>query len=459
MLPFTISFLLSAPSNCQLCQSDGYSCSTSTGWINNSLHCPTDILSLRFFFSLKNFILLRLLFAWSCGRRELSNMKVAVAADYSDSFPDSSSYTSARGYHPLEEVKVAKMMRQPQLTSAEIARTTVEANSTALLMFPGTVHCEPHEEMSWSEFQYVVDDYGDIYIEIFDGRNILQDPEASNPVNAFIGMDVPVYENKRVANEYTLFNIGGGNNIPFDEDFFQVMDSEVSDIPVDWGMPDTCSWIHPLYFAKCLTKAIDMEHDRNLVHPSNGVSIVGCIRPAFDDEESYFRSVIHSEDSDGYNSDSEDGDILNLSSKRDVLGPRSTVYRLEIIGIELFSVYGSQAAVGLLDFQDAEPDVLLNSISTIVERFNDRGINCDVALKALCKKRGLDIEEAHLIGVDSLGLDVRVTSGVEVKTHRFPFKARARSEISAEKQINQLLFPRSRRKRRNNGLREPRSDY
>ncbi|CAN1731987.1 Uncharacterized protein At3g49140 [Linum perenne] len=405
MLPFTISFLLSAPSNCQLCQSDGYSCSTSTGWINNSLHCPTDILSpsatCNFRYGNRNFGSRSS--HWSCGRRELSNMKVAVAADYSDSFPDSSSYTSARGYHPLEEVKVAKMMRQPQLTSAEIARTTVE--------------------------------------------------------NAFIGMDVPVYENKRVANEYTLFNIGGGNNIPFDEDFFQVMDSEVSDIPVDWGMPDTCSWIHPLYFAKCLTKAIDMEHDRNLVHPSNGVSIVGCIRPAFDDEESYFRSVIHSEDSDGYNSDSEDGDILNLSSKRDVLGPRSTVYRLEIIGIELFSVYGSQAAVGLLDFQDAEPDVLLNSISTIVERFNDRGINCDVALKALCKKRGLDIEEAHLIGVDSLGLDVRVTSGVEVKTHRFPFKARARSEISAEKQINQLLFPRSRRKRRNNGLREPRSDY
>ncbi|CAN1731984.1 Uncharacterized protein At3g49140 [Linum perenne] len=392
----TAAVLSFAPSNCQLCQSDGYSCSTSTGWINNSLHCPTDILSLRYgnrnFGSRSSH--------WSCGRRELSNMKVAVAADYSDSFPDSSSYTSARGYHPLEEVKVAKMMRQPQLTSAEIARTTVE--------------------------------------------------------NAFIGMDVPVYENKRVANEYTLFNIGGGNNIPFDEDFFQV---KMSDIPVDWGMPDTCSWIHPLYFAKCLTKAIDMEHDRNLVHPSNGVSIVGCIRPAFDDEESYFRSVIHSEDSDGYNSDSEDGDILNLSSKRDVLGPRSTVYRLEIIGIELFSVYGSQAAVGLLDFQDAEPDVLLNSISTIVERFNDRGINCDVALKALCKKRGLDIEEAHLIGVDSLGLDVRVTSGVEVKTHRFPFKARARSEISAEKQINQLLFPRSRRKRRNNGLREPRSDY
>ncbi|CAN0858072.1 Uncharacterized protein At3g49140 [Linum grandiflorum] len=423
--------------------------------MNNTTHSATDVLSSRY----GNRDFRSRSFPWSCGRRDLTHMKVAVAADYSDSFSDSyeGSYTSARGYHPLEEVKASKITRQPQLTSAEIARTTVEANSTALLMFPGTVHCEPHEQISWAEFQYVVDDYGDIYIEIVNDRNILQDPEASNPVNAFIGMDVPIYENKRVASEYNVFNVGGGNNIPFDEDFFQVMDSEVFDSPLDWGMPDTCSWIHPLHFAKCLTKAIDMEHNRKLVHPSNGVSIVGCLRPAFDDEQSYFRSVIHCEDSDEYNSDSEDGDILNSSSKREAVGPRSTVYRLEIMSIELFSVYGTQTTVGLLDFQDAEPDVLLNSISAILERFNDRGINCDVALKTLCKKRGIDIEQAHLIGVDSLGLDVRVSSGVEVRTHRFPFKARARSEISAEKQIHQLLFPRSRRKRRNNGLRESRS--
>lgn len=29
---------------------------------------------------------------------------------------------------------------------------------------------------------------------------------------------------------------------------------------------------------------------------------------------------------------------------------------------------------------------------------------------------------AYLVGVDSLGVDVRVLSGAEVKTHRFPFK-------------------------------------
>ena len=34
------------------------------------------------------------------------------------------------------------------------------------------------------------------------------------------------------------------------------MDSEVADVPVDWGMPDTSSWVHPIYFAKCMTKVI-----------------------------------------------------------------------------------------------------------------------------------------------------------------------------------------------------------
>jgi hypothetical protein len=46
----------------------------------------------------------------------------------------------------------------------------------------------------------------------------------------------------------------------------------------------------------------------------------------------------------------------------------------------------------LQDFQDAEPDVLAHSTPAIVERFGEKGISCNVALKALCKKKGLDVE-------------------------------------------------------------------
>ncbi|GLT96763.1 hypothetical protein SLE2022_143640 [Rubroshorea leprosula] len=385
-------------------------------------------------------------FHWLSIGSELSPSKVSVAADYSDSVPDSSNYISNQGYHPLEELKVRKRIRETKLSMSEIARTTVEANSTALLVFPGTVHAEPHEQISWAEFPYVIDDYGDIFFEIFDDENIIQDRGASNPVNALIGMDFSMYENKEVVDGFNISDMGNGG-IPFDDDYFEVLDTEASDASVDWGMPETSKLVHPVYFAKCLTKAVDMEYDKKMDHPSNGVSIIGCLRPAFADEALYLRRLFHFEESDGYASDSKEDEFLSLRSKMDGSKCSSTLYRLEIIKMELFSVYGVQSSISLEDYQDAEPDVLVHCTSAILEHFNEKEIRCNVALKALCKKKGIQVEGARLIGVDSLGMDVRVFSGLEVRTHRFPFKVQAMSETAAKKQIRQLLFPRSRRKK------------
>lgn len=65
---------------------------------------------------------------WLSIGRDLCLSKLSVAADYSDSAPDSSRYMTNHGYHALEEVKVCKMVRETKLTSAEIARTTVEVS-------------------------------------------------------------------------------------------------------------------------------------------------------------------------------------------------------------------------------------------------------------------------------------------------------------------------------------------
>lgn len=43
-----------------------------------------------------------------------------------------------------------------------------------------------------------------------------------------------------------------------------------------------------------------MDYDRKMDYPSNGVSILGCLRPAFLDEESYIRRLFLSEDRDDY---------------------------------------------------------------------------------------------------------------------------------------------------------------
>ncbi|KAL5849166.1 hypothetical protein ACOSQ4_007179 [Xanthoceras sorbifolium] len=441
------SSLSCGPSQCHLCHAEGFCCSTSNGITSSWIKNPFDGRRAPDLSGTRNPFFSSMQFHWLSTGRDLRLSKVSVAADYSDSVPDSSNYINNRGYHPLEEIKDHKKIRDTTLTSAEIARTTVEANNSSLLIFPGMIHSEPHEQISWAEFQYVIDDYGDIFFEIFDDDNILQDPGANNPVNALIGMDIPLYKNQSIADGYNISDIGSGDDVPFDDDYFEVVDSDVSDVSVDWGMPNTSSWAHPLYFSKCLTKAVKMEYDRKMDQPSNGVSIVGYLRPTFADEESYLRRQFHYADSDGYNSDCKDGTILSISSKSERSNTSSTLYRLEIVRIELFSVYGVQYTINLQDFQDAEPDVLVHSTSAIIEHFSQKGMTCNVALKALCKKKGLNVERVNLIGVDSLGMDVRVFSGVEVRTHRFPFKVRATSEVAAEKQIQQLLFPRSRRKK------------
>nr|VDD62312.1 unnamed protein product [Brassica oleracea] len=381
----------------------------------------------------------------STGVHDLGLTKVSVAADYSDSVPDSSLY----GYHPLEELKPCKRVRQTKLSPAEVARTTVEANTSAVLVFPGAIHCEPHGQNSWSEFKYVIDDYGDIFFKIPGDGNILEDPGASNPVKAFIGMDVPRYENTWLHEEYNISEMGNLDHIIFDEHYFEIMDSEARDIPVDWGMPDTSNGVHPIYFAKHMSKAISMDYEKKMDCPSNGVSILGCLRPAFLDEESYIRRLFLSEDRDDYSLEVQGDDNNTSTSSRHEENDMSSsgLYRLEIVGIELLSLYGTEFSISLQDFQDAEPDILVHSTSTIIERFNNRGISSGIALKALCEKKGLHAEEANLISVDSLGMDVRVFSGAQVQTHRFPFKTRATTEMAAEKKIHQLLFPASRRRK------------
>ncbi|KAL1307684.1 hypothetical protein HN51_049580 [Arachis hypogaea] len=423
-----------------------HSISCGNGTTSNSMKSPIDGRRVHDFTGMrgKSSVFGSSHFLWLSMGHDLCLSKVCVAADYSDSVPDSSNYMNKQGYHPLEELKVSHNTRPARLSPAETARTTVEANRNALLVFPGTVHCEPHEQISWSEFQYLVDDYGDIYFIISEDANILEDRGADNPVNALIGMDIPIYDNRRTASQYDLFDAGSNEEFPFDDDYVEVLEMEESNFPVNWGLPDTTSIVHPIYFSKCLTKALNMEYDKKMNHPSNGVSILGYLRPAFVDEESYLRMICHPEDVDGYNLERIDTEELRSKSFSDRRDSGLTLYRLEILKIKLYSVYGCQSDINSLDFQDAEPDILVHSSLAILEHFNQ---NCDDALKALCKKKGLDVEGACLIGVDSLGMDVRVFKGSEVKTHRFPFKVQANSVSVAEKQIRQLLFPRSRRKK------------
>ncbi|XP_058743057.1 uncharacterized protein At3g49140 [Vicia villosa] len=348
--------------------------------------------------------------------------KICVAADYSDSISDP--------YHPLEKLKVSNDVPPARLSSAEIARTTIEAANDALLIFPGMVHSERHEQISWAESQFVIDVDGEIYFRIFDDENLLADRGAYNPVNALFGMDIPMYDNTRIVSEYDIFY--GGITDPFliDDNFIEVPDFE-----------EFNALENPIYFSKCLEKAINRECEKRMSHPSNGVSILGNLVPAYADEEFYKRLIINTSDGHGYMSDLEGFFPNRVNDERET---NFKFYKLEIEKIMLNCVYGSQSEISLLKFEDAEPDIFAHTSWGLLKLFNGKYHD---ALQAFCKKKGLDAEEAHLIGLDSLGVDVRVFSGKEVKTHRFSFKVQAKSEDMAVKQIEKLLYTPSRRKK------------
>ncbi|PAN27051.1 hypothetical protein PAHAL_5G055800 [Panicum hallii] len=405
---------------------------------------------------------------WLPTNQDSTLTKVRVAADYSDSVPDSK-YTRDRGYHPLEEVKERPKKKDLLLTDVETARTVVEANSKGLLVFPARVHNQPHGHVAWSEFQYVIDDYGDIFFEVPDSENLLEDDTANNPVTVLIGMDGPIIGESSVAISDFSDYMDGENFMGVPDEHYSKIDTEITDILIEWGMPATMRAIHPVYFAKCLTKAVHENHGEKMDSPSNGVSIVGYLRPAFIEEESYLRSLFHGEcKSDSYSSDwkvnetdeynrethsisgtdrlvDDDKSRFDFSDTR--TSTDSMIYKLEIMTIELFSMYGKQLMIDPQDFQDSEPDILANSASAIIERIKENSDQCAVALRSLCRrKKSLTVEEASLIGVDSLGIDVRAFSGLEARTVRFSFNAQALSERSAEKKIRRMLFPRCQRK-------------
>lgn len=468
--------------------------------------------------------------------KTLRQSKVQVAADYSDSMSGAFEYQGELGYHPLEEVSECEKPAggDLRLTDAEIARTTVEANHSAIVLFSGMVHREPHKDISRIELQYIIDDYGDIYIELDNNENILRNPRASNPVNVFIGLDVDDidrYGEKKItaAEDHNTINTEDIGDTDKKDDYEEERnsisggeDSSISGSLRDWEKLDTVNTVHPINFAKKIAKVVSTDYLEKMDRPSNGLAIIGLLRPAYVEEESYLRKYLYSpyyssaddnytdedelssgsgEPSSLYDavrdsrpaenpsvvelenmSDSRDLDVTDSSLSNDELftessipqdndpdlvsmmlpedgvpwelgsedsDMNSSIYKLEILNIQLVSVYGNQTIVSLEDFQHAEPDILVYSATEIIDRVDNGGGKTKRALRSLCwKKKGLHVEEAILIGVDSLGVDIRVHCGAEVHTVRIAFNCRANSEDAAERQLRRLLFPRFRHKHR-----------
>ncbi|KAH9328159.1 hypothetical protein KI387_000267, partial [Taxus chinensis] len=388
---------------------------------------------------------------FSTTKRNLQT-KVQVAADYSDSKSDPVKYQGELGYHPLEALNDCEDIEKGELKlkDAEIARTIVEVNNKATLMFTSTADVDLQDSIFWPDLQYVTDEYGDIYLEVHDDEDVLQSLSISNsPMLVFIGLDdirrfngheTPMHG---ISNDFDFEEISDSDTEieeDYEEDWISFLEEESLG---DWAKLETMHSVHPIYFSRKLAEVVSTDYSEKMDRPLQGLAILGLIRPAFMEEQSHVRKFLCDENSDDEQleesivdkiSESEpqamtsltDGTVWAHGLENDEgYEMESLLYKLEIVDIQLLSHYGNQSLVNLHDFQQAEPDILAHSASTIMARINAGGKKAKTALKSLCKRtRGIQVEEATLIGVDSLGIDVRICSGIELQTLRFAFNCR-----------------------------------
>ncbi|KAK7380401.1 hypothetical protein VNO78_32911 [Psophocarpus tetragonolobus] len=400
-------------------------------------------------------------------------------------------------YHPFEEVAVSTSENSEDtvLTVAETSRTIIEVNRKATLMFSSLLSDEFHENIIWPDLPYLTDEHGNIYFQVKNSEDVLHSLTSENNfVQVIVGINSMEMISEMELSGPSEIDFGieeiddedsedlddnDGENEGEDKDENEDYDSEwvavfsddeeeenEDETLADWAKLDTMRSSHPMYFAKKLAEIASDDPVDWMEQPPACVAIQGVIRPAFVEEHSTMQKHLSAnQSSDIDNSDSIEskdenigainGHILNSGSSGDnaaqqvenessvVPFSETSFYKLEMIKIQVFSAQGQPTVLELEDYMKAQPDAIAHSASKIISRLKADGEKTLQALKSLCWRcKGIQVEEAQLICVDSLGFDLRVCSGTQIQTLRFSFKKRATSEYSAERQLNDLLFPR-----------------
>ncbi|RVW41910.1 Uncharacterized protein CK203_081550 [Vitis vinifera] len=371
---------------------------------------------------------------------------------------------------------------EARLTAAETTRTVIEVNNKATLMFSNLINNEVHENIFWPELPYVTDEHGNIYFQVNNDEDIMQSLTSENnfvrltkactvtclfippnniweiiPCNknlfqtmqqVIIGLDT-----SEMLNEMELTGPAeidfGIEEIEDEDSDIDYEDDENDDDDDDEDEDDEQDWV------AILEDEEDQEDSDEAVasgdpvdwmnQPPAGIAIQGLLRPALIEEQSVIQKHISSHQSSNANvnqveKNSEDkaedlekinGHGQESGSSRDNSIQAEDIekdynmmngfsfYKLEMIKILLISAHGLQAVVDLEDFRNAQPDAIAHSASKIISRLKAGGEKTTQALKSLCWRcKGIQVEEATLIGVDTLGFDLRVCSGRQVQTLR-----------------------------------------
>ncbi|KAA3473348.1 FMN-binding split barrel [Gossypium australe] len=400
----------------------------------------------------------------SLSRRTFLKNNIRATAEHLGSASDPAKHNGRSHYHPFEDIGEAtsKKSNDATLTAAETSRTIIEVNSKATVMFTGMINDEVHENIMWPDLPYATDEHGNVYLQVKSDEDILQSLTVENNfVQVIVGFDTT-----EIMKEIELSG-------PPEEWVAALEDEDDQDDSDgtlgDWAKLDTMRSSHPMYFAKKLTEAASDDPVDWMEQPSDGLAIQGLLRPALTEEHSEIQKHMSTNQSHGSDTNQaekvvgdkvEDLGIINgygneselsrksssseRSGKNEISTNGSSFYKLEMIKIQLITAHGHQTDVELEDFKQAQPDAIAHSAAKIISRLKAGGEKTTQALKSLCWRcKGIQVEEVAIISVDSLGFVLRICSGTQIETLRFAFNARATSEYSAERQLNDMLFPRS----------------
>ncbi|KAG6743404.1 hypothetical protein POTOM_054358 [Populus tomentosa] len=430
--------------------------------------------------------------------------KIQASAENLDSNLDSSKQNGKLKYHPSEGIaeSTSETSSDAMLTPQETCRTIVEAKSKATLMLTGVINDDIHENIIWPDLPYVTDEHGNIYVQVKNDEDILQTLTTENNfVQAVIGFDATEMLSEMESLGTSEIDFGVEEIEEEDSDVEDVVNEDDDDYDEvwflfsfqfiladlvavlddddeeddddealgDWAKLETMSSSHPMYFAKKLAQVASDDPIDWMEQPPAGVAIQGLIRPAFMEEQSDIQRHMSGNQShhagtnqvgqsiegkleepgviNGHEHKSGSSEDISLwreeLEKDEVPSSGASFYKLEMIKIQLISAHGNQTTVEVEDFRKAEPDAIALSAAKIISRLKAGGEKITQAFKSLCWRcKGIQVEEATIIDVDSLGFDLRVCSGTQIQTLRFAFNSRATSEYSAERQLNDLLFPR-----------------
>ncbi|KAJ4766567.1 Pentatricopeptide repeat (PPR) superfamily protein [Rhynchospora pubera] len=343
-------------------------------------------------------------------------------------------------YHPSEELDEpvnldAARINASCLSDAQTARTIVEVNNKASIVLP--LDEEEDEDFTFPDLSYSTDERGDIYFEVDNDEGLVEFAD-ERIVKVIVGLDsseMVVEEDKIDDLDFEIEVIASDENDSDDEEYngvdikFFLLENEPEEF--NWSDFETVNSCYPSDFANAIAQAVcDTKIDWT-DHPSSGIVVQGYLRPAFSNERTLAKRI---KPTDNGERDSKDQNKQEGST---------SFLKLELVNIQLITACGNQSTVSIHDFWGAKPDVIAHSAANIISRLKAGGEKITQALKSLCWRHlGLQVEEACVIGVDSLGFDVKVCSNKQLQVVRFAFDKQATSEFGAEKQVRDLLFSR-----------------